>query len=228
MQRPMLFATLLYSGLFASAIAQTPTQQQVEQIRASAKNDAPQSRVEGERAMRDAMAGAVIGAIANQFGEREVQIKLDTIRSQQINLIDYTVSGEGHIRLGDNATWIALDYQGLYDPSTATMSAPRLHLGGQDSASALDRKAPLSRQLLVEVNKRIGQEFAQQAVSVTLETVRAQALDGQHLRLVALGAADFGAEGAAATTIDAIYDTRSAAWVRMDYQLDGDSGLASL
>src|SRR5690606_367652 len=47
----------------------------------------------------------------------------------------------------------------------------------------------------------------------------AVALGGRYLRLVGRGVADFGAEGRAATTIEALYDPRNGEWLRLDYTL---------
>ena len=85
---PLAFALLSAAGLLATAFAaqQAPNAShatatgaaQVE-IHGRAIGPAPQSRVEGDMAMDDAVAAAVIGAVSGEFGERRVEVKLDSV-----------------------------------------------------------------------------------------------------------------------------------------------------
>lgn len=228
MRRPVLLPALLATGLLAAIVAQPSfgdqrlqTQQtRVQHVQASARNDTPSSRMEGERALRDAMAGAVIGTIASQFGETEVEIKLDALRSEQINLIDNSISGEGRIRLGESDTWIPLTFQGLYDTTTASVSAPQLQLGGKAvAAHALAPKAPLGRELEAEVIQRLQSEFGNQPVDFALHNTDLQQLDAHRSRLFATGVTDFGDEGTVATAVEAVYDQRQGKWLQVAYTL---------
>ena len=227
MQRPVLLSALVAAALvagFAAPPSFGDQGRQVEQLQASAHNAAPASRMEGERAMRDAMAGAVIGAIARQFGETDVEVKLDALRSQQINLVDNVIAGEGRIRLGDSPTWVPVKFEGLYDTVSAAVFAPQLQLGDTRSAThGLPAKVALREQLHAQVTQRLRDEFAEQPVELVLEEATLQTLDARHSRLQAAGVTDFGVEGAVATTIDAVYDNQKGEWVRLDYALEGDA-----
>ena len=99
-----------------------------------------------------------------------------------------------------------------------------LLLGGYSAGvrthGAAGAAAPsLAQGLADETHHRLALEFEQQDVGFELNGTRVWPLDDGLLRVRGEGTADFGAEGRAATTIEAVYDPGDGRWLRLDYQL---------
>lgn len=230
---PLAFALLSAAGLLATAFAaqQAPTAsqgvasgQQVE-IHGRAIGPAAQSRAEGDMAMDDAVAAAVIGAVSGEFGERRVEVKLDSISVQPASLRDRDVSGHGRILIGDSeatddSRWIPIQFKALYDTQTATVSRPALMLGG-DAAAAdeLSLDAPLAIALGTQIDAALSEEFAQQSAQMVLDRITTSAAGTRYVRLQASGTADFASEGTTAAQVDALYDRKTGQWLRVAYEL---------
>lgn len=188
-------------------------------IRAQSSDPSPQSRIEGDEAMDGAIAAAVIGAVARQFGENEVGVKLDDVAVVPASLRDRNVSGDGRLQIGDDETWIPFSFMVLYDTSTTAVSHPYLVIGdGRDGKTvAADSKIALT--LANRVDAALKDEFAQQPVHLRIDRVTTSNAGTRYMRVQGIGSADFGAEGATATRIEALYDRRDERWVRVDYEL---------
>ena len=107
-------------------------------------------------------------------------------------------------------------------PIVATFSACLL-LGGFSAAApplASSAIAPaMARSLAQQAHARLDAEFVEQSVGFTLDGATAWPRADGLLRVRAEGTANFGAEGTAATTIEAVYDPQSGRWLKLDYQL---------
>lgn len=224
-------ATLLGCALIASAVAAPApaTERSSPQAIVGKSLDlAPQSRMEGNQAIDDATAAALIGAISSQFGERSVEVKLDKIEITPAGIIQRELHGAGRLLVGTDATWIPFRFTALYDTEQATVGSPDLVLGGDQSAEATLADSTLTRKLTAEVDRRLHQEFAQQPAHIALETVHVLPAGGRYLRLQANGTAQFGREGATAAGVQALYDARTGNWLQVNYELGTASARPSL
>ncbi|MBA2239359.1 MAG: hypothetical protein H0W24_11770 [Lysobacter sp.] len=235
---PVAFAVLSAAGLLASAIASQGSAGSARgastpqvQIHAEAIV-APQSRIEGDLAMDGAVAAAVIGAVSRQFGERRVEVKLDSVSVQPASLRDRDVSGEGRILIGetdgsDPDAWIPIQFEALYDTQTASVSHPALVIGrGSADVQSLPLDAPLAVALSTQVDAALAAEFEQQHAQMIVDRVTTTPAGSRYLRVAALGTADFAAEGSTAAQIDALYDRRTGEWIRVSYELGTTSNWA--
>ena len=76
----------------------------------------------------------------------------------------------------------------------------------------------LASTLATETHRRLSAEFASQDVQFELGGTRVWQAGDALLRVRAEGTADFGADGHATTTIDAVYDRQAGRWLKLDYQ----------
>ena len=91
--------------------------------------------------------------------------------------------------------------------------------GVQPRIDAASASHEMARTLAAETHRRLAEEFVQQQVDFELAGTRVWPGEAGHWRVRAEGTADFGADGQATTTIDAVYDVHAARWVELEYQL---------
>ncbi|MDQ3510444.1 MAG: hypothetical protein M3414_01895 [Pseudomonadota bacterium] len=224
---PLAFAVLGAAGLLLGTMAAQDSAMaaggQVE-IHGTAIST-PQSRMEGDMAMDSAVAAAVIGAVSRQFGERRIEVKLDSVSVQPASLRDRSVSGEGRILIGDSDAaadnnWIPIQFAALYDTQSASVSHPALVIGnGSASADQLALDAPLALEFGARIDAALAEEFQQQPAQMIVDRITTTPAGVRYLRVSALGTADFADEGTTAAQIDALYDRKTGEWVRLTYEL---------
>jgi hypothetical protein len=213
--RSKVFSTaILMSGLMLSASAPATSV-----VVGHSLHPAPQSRMEGNQAIDDAAAAALIGAISGQFGERKVEVKLDTVEATPAGLIQRDIRGTGRLLIGQDDTWIPFRFHVLYDTEQASAGYPDLVLGSDQPGKSMPADAAIAKRLAAEVDMRLRDEFAGQPVSFTMDSVRVQPAGTRYLRLQANGIAQFGREGDASAAVRALYDIRTGEWLRLDYEL---------
>lgn len=196
-------------------------------IRAQALDTQPASRMEGDEAMDGAVAAAVIGAVSRQFGEHEVAVKLDKVAVAPASLRDRTVSGDGRLQIGGDPEWIAFQFAALYDTVGTTVSYPQLKIGGSlDGQQPVAGNSKIAVSLANKVDIALRNEFPQQPVDMVMEHVTTSAAGKRYLQVRGVGTADFGAEGATAAQVEALYDRHSGQWLRVDYELGATSDWA--
>src|SRR3546814_16337136 len=71
----------------------------------------------------------------------------------------------------------------------------------------------------------MGEEVAEQTVRLEFERITTGEGGSHYLRIDASGIADFGPEGTSSARIEALYDLREGAWLRVDYVLGPGAGL---
>ncbi len=229
MQRPApVFALLTAIVAAVSAIAaqrayaDTPTT-----IRAQSLDSGPTSRTEGDEAMDGAVAAAVIGAVASQFGERQVAVKLDKVAVDPASPRDRTVSGEGRLQIGADLEWIPFQFAALYDTVDTTVSYPQLKIGGAGpEAQPIAGGSKIAMALASRVDAALRSEFPGQPVEMLMERVTTRAVGNRYLQVKGVGTADFGVEGSTAAQVEALLDRRSGQWLRVDYELGSTSNWA--
>lgn len=219
-----VIAALCLGTLPASTVA---AQDLPIEINAHALDSQPQSRIEGDSAMDDAVAAALIGAIAGQFdAPGGVHVKIDEVAVEPASLRDRNVSGEGRLRIGEDDSWIPFRFQALYDTRAARVSYPYLVLGGGDSAEPLTADSRIAQALDRRIDRALAREFAQQPVDMVLDRVTSAPAGERYLTVQASGTADFAGEGRTAARVRALYDRRSGQWLRLDYELGATANWA--
>lgn len=186
---------------------------------AQATERAPASRVEGDQAMDDAVATAVIAAIERQFGEDRVGVRLDRVAVRPASIRDRSVDGHGRVQLGRDRAWIPFQFEALYDTETTAVSHPRLVLGEAQPGNELAPDSDFAQALTQRVDRALGEEFAQQPFELVIDRVATSNAGQRLVQVRGTGTVDFGAEGATAAQIDALYDPVDGRWLRVDYEL---------
>lgn len=193
---------------------------------------APTSRVEGDLAVEGAVATAVIAAIERQFGEDRIEVRLDQVAVNPASIRDRSVDGHGRLQLGHERAWIPFRFEALYDTESAIVSHPRLVLGEARPGNEVGRDSDIAQALAQRVDRALGDEFAQQPFALVIDRVATSRAGERLVQVRGTGTVDFGAEGATAARIDALYDPIEARWLRVDYELgasadwDVDAGAA--
>jgi hypothetical protein len=199
-----------------------------------ASNPAPKpaaagSSVGGTEAINGAVAGVLIAALGEQFGGRPVSIMLDRVSVQPASIRDRAVSGEGRARIDGDQDWIGFRFSTLYDVTFNSAAYPDITLGGVASGERdIPNDTALVRELDDRVVERLGQEFSGQVVRLQLDRITTVEAGSRYLRINANGIADFGAEGTSPARIEALYDRRGKAWLRVNYELGPGVGLQTL
>lgn len=189
-------------------------------VQARASDAAPQSRIEGEEALDGAVAGALIGAIASKFDERDVEIKLDRVAIEPASPRDRALDGEGLVRFGGEQEWIAFEFDAMYDTELAVVSSPQLRFGGgDDNGVEVADGSALARDLNTAISSALHEEFPQQPLHWKADRIESGAGKGRFVRVEASGLVDFAREGNALAKVEAIYDRSKGRWVQLDYEL---------
>lgn len=219
MRRTIVPSLILLAGAVLVASAAPSPGQAQQAIDAKALDATPQSRVEGERAMDAAIAASLIGAVASEFDQHQVEVKLDRVEVAPAGLVQRDVRGNGRLMIGKDAEWIPFRFAALYDTGLSSVDYPSLVLGTEAPGQRVATDARVARQLAREVGRRLDLEFAGQPVRFMLDGVELSPAGSRYQRLQANGIADFGSEGRAAAAVEALYDPRSGQWLHVRYEL---------
>lgn len=195
-------------------------------IHAQSLDTRPESRREGAEAMDAAVAAAVIGAVAEQFGEHDVAVKLDKVAVNPASVRDRAVSGDGRLQIGGDLDWIAFEFSALYDTVATTISYPQLKLGGAPGGQQIAGNSKIALALSDKVDAALRNEFPQQPVEMLLQYITTSPAGNRYLQVNGVGTVDFGVEGTTAAQVEALYDRRNSQWLRLDYELGTTSNWA--
>lgn len=230
-RNPLAFGLTAVLGLsvviLASHIERVGAAQPTQTIEAESLDTSPASRVEADQAMDSAIAAALIGAVAGQFDDRKVEIKLTDVDVTAASLRDRELQGNGEIRIGNDPTWIPFEYQALFDTRDATVSYPYLVIGAGQGSDHVAAGSILARQLNTRAKAELATEFPQQPVNLSLEDIRSSPAGSRYLQVEASGTADFGVEGNTAAQVHGLYDQQAERWVRVSYDLGAPPEWAS-
>jgi len=186
------------------------------------------SAIGGNDTINGAVAGVLISTLSEQFGGRAVSLTLDSVTVQPASLRDCVVSGAGRARIDGDPDWIGFRFSTLYDTTFGSAAPPDISLGG---VTGDERNVPndpaLLRQLDDRVAERLDGEFSGQPVRLQLDRITTVEAGSRYLRIDASGIADFGPEGTTPTRIEALYDRRDGAWLRVNYELGSSSDMHS-
>lgn len=165
----------------------------------------------------DATAAALIGALETRFAGREVALRMGDVESERASLRDIALKGTAQIRLGQDAAWMPIRFEALYDTDTRAVLSPAIVLEGAGVAAA--PRLPLPG-LQAQVSQAMSNEFASQQVDVSLQKARVIGSDGRRLVVRAQGIARFDGSDTAPVTVRALYEKGSGRWLDAQYDFD--------
>lgn len=226
-QPAMIVATLTGSLLFGVSIAgalraPAPGAPAAGTLHVVATNaDAPRSIRDDAEPTASLQSAALADAIRQAFPGHAVDVALDVPTRAVVDpgSVQEEVHALARVRI-DGSAPMPVRAVALYDREARSILAPSLSFEGAASPQPVD--APMRDALAAATARRLGAEFAGQAFGFQLADVESARVGGRYLRVLARGTADFGAEGRAATTVEALYDPRNGEWLRLDYALGAD------
>lgn len=213
-------ALLLATAAFgiAAAVQAPHTQSQPQATPPQAAPSKP--RAKDDETLHNAVAAVVVAALTEQFDNRTIAVQLDSADVQIVSIRDRVVSGEGRMRIGaDDEDWIGFRYRTLYDTLYGSAGYPELTLGGSDGERAVPNDSALVQELDARVVAALDKEFQGQPVRLQLDRINTLEAGERFLRIDASGIADFGREGSTPARVEALYDRRENAWLRVNYEL---------
>ncbi|MEF9979508.1 MAG: hypothetical protein RR834_13555, partial [Thermomonas sp.] len=174
--------------------------------------------------MDDATAAALIGALETRFAGRDVALRMGEVSSERASLRDIALRGNAQIRFGEDAAWLPISFEALYDTDTQAVLSPSITLEGTGVAGA---KPALAKPALVplpglqaQVTEAMANEFASQRVDVSLQHARVVGNDGRRLVVRAQGIARFDGTESTPVTVRALYEQGSGRWLDTQYDFD--------
>jgi hypothetical protein len=223
-QPAFIVATLTGSLLFGASVAGAMRGQAIGKAAmiAMPAHAAEAARVDAVAGARPQFA-ALAAAIQAQFPGHAVDVALGKPVLVDAGAAQQEVQALARVRI-DGSAPMPLRVVALYDREARSVAAPSLWF---EAAGAHPADARVRRSLATAATQRLGSEFASQPFTLALDDAEATRVGGRYLRVVARGTADFGAEGRAATTIEALYDPRNGEWLRLDYALGADPAAPS-
>lgn len=173
--------------------------------------------------MRSAAAAVVVAALSEQFGNAEVSVQLQTAQVEGSGPRDRVVSGAGRMSIGGavgDDDWLAFSYRTRYDTLFGSAGYPELTLGGDADG---ERLVPNDASLVSELDDRLAAELEAEhggeRVRLQLDRISTIEAGRRFLRIDAVGIADFGPAGTTTAHVDALYDRRDNAWLRVSHEL---------
>lgn len=222
MRQPAFFvATLTGSLLFGASIAgalRTPAIATPTSVVAPATHAAEVARAQAV-AETQAQAATLAAAIQDQFPGHTVDVALDRPVISATGPAQQEMQALARVRI-DGSAPMPVRISALYDREARSIDAPSLWFEATGAEPASD---PLRRSLAAATTHRLDAEFADQPFTLALADAETSGVGGRYLRVVARGTADFGSEGRASTTVEALYDPRNGEWLRLDYALGADA-----
>ena len=169
--------------------------------------------------MDDATAAALIGALETRFAGRDVSLRMGDVQGERASLRDIALHGNAQIRLGQDAAWLPISFEALYDTDTQSVLSPSITLEGTGVASAKTAALPLPG-LQAQVIEAMASEFVSQRVDVSLQDARVVGNDGRRLVVRVQGIASFDGAETAPVTVRALYEQGSGRWLDAQYDFD--------
>jgi len=169
--------------------------------------------------MDDATAAALIGALETRFAGRDVALRMGEVKGERASLRDIALHGDAQIRLGQDAAWLPISFDALYDTDTQSVLSPSITLEGTGVAGTKSATLPLPG-LQARVVEAMASEFVSQEVDVSLQQARVIGSDGRRLVVRAQGIARFDGSETAPVTVRALYEQGSGRWLDTQYDFD--------
>lgn len=216
-QPAFIVATLTGSLLFGASVAGA-LRAPVVGVSGDVAHASVDASTRAEAASQRAQSAMLVAAIKDQFPGHAVDVALEAPTLSDAAPEQQELQALARVRI-DGSVPMPVRVTALYDREAGSIAAPVLRFEGTGGRPAADATRGA---LAAAATHRLEAEFAGQPVTLSLADAEATAVGGRYLRLVARGTADFGAEGRAATTVQALFDPRNGEWLRLDYALGAD------
>lgn len=178
------------------------------------------SATSGDETLDNAVAAVLVAALVEQVDTPSIAVNIDSFHVTMAGLRERNVSGQGRLRVGDDADWIGFRYGTVYDATFASAGYPRITIGGVVAGEReVPNDASLVRQLEDRVAGELDAQLGRRATRLQLDDIGTFEGGRRLLRISALGIADFGPGGSTPVRIEALYDRIDDAWRRVDYAL---------
>lgn len=182
----------------------------------------PMAATSGDEALDNAVAAVVVAALAEQLDTTMIEVGIDSFDVAIASVRDRRVSGEGRLRVGDDADWIGFRYSTIYDTTFQSAGYPQLTIGGVAAGERLvPNDALLVRQLEDRITVELDRQLGIPAARLQFDYISTVEGGQRLLRITAQGVADFGRSGITPVRIEALYDQVANAWRRVNYELGG-------
>lgn len=183
------------------------------------------SPLPGEADIERRIAGSVVGALAERFGGRAVEVRFDGVELVALDERRQSVSGSGGVRFAGESAWIGFRFNSVYDTLLGQPGRPRVEIGVGGEGRSVPNDGAALRQLEDRMAATLQEAMA---TSVRLQLDRVETFEtGQHyLCMDAAGLADFGRDGSRDIRVRALYDRRDGQWLQLDYDLGAAPGEA--
>lgn len=183
--------------------------------------NAEQADPQGDGALRDVTAAAVVESLRSRFAGSDIEFKFDSFDSRALSQRDLQLRGVGQFRIAGGLAWMPIRYSASYDTATDSIESPDITFAAQ---SADGRQASIDATALdAMVGRQLSEEFASQAVEFDLGTVKMVAGDQRYAMVNGKGVASFAGEGDAAVSVQAVLDRVTGQWLGVSYALGGDA-----
>lgn len=208
----------------AAAAVTTPT--------AAATGPAGESVAPSHERLQDAVASVVVVALTEQFDGRTIEVSIEDYEVRILGVHEREVTGRGVVAVGDDPEdSVRFRYRTLYDVVTSDAAYPAITVDGAGAGS--ERSVPNDATLIGELDARVaaelGRDLGGRRVWLQFDTIESYESGQRYVRIDAAGIADFGVEGRTPARVEAIYDRRVDAWVRINYQLgEASRGFATM
>lgn len=163
---------------------------------------------------------AFADAVRAEFGASDVRVEFANIDVLASAPLQRELAGQGRLAI-DGSGWIPFRMAALYDVQGGQVVLQSLRIG-DGKALEVAADVALSHALEGEAGRLLQAEFAGQAVKLVIAGAETTRVGNDLLQVQATGRADFGSEGVAATTVQALYSPRTGEWLRVHYRLGTD------
>ena len=201
-------------GAPAASLAIKPT------IRQGALGPDPDAKASDP--LQDAVASVVVVALTEQFDGKAIAVNIDDYHVQVSGARERMVSGSGTVTIGSAASGdpISFNYRTLYDTVNANAAYPAIAINGVGGGT--ERLVPNDSSLIAQLDQRVASalssELGGKPVWLQLDSIETFESGERYVRINAEGIADFGIDGSTTASIEALFDRRADAWLRVNYQ----------
>lgn len=203
-------------GAPAASLAIKPT------IKQAALGNDPDADAKASDPLQDAVASVVVVALTEQFDGKAIAVNIDDYNVQVSGARERMVSGTGTVTIGSAATGdrISFNYRTLYDTVSANAAYPAIAINsvGGGTERPVPNDASLIGQLDERVSSALSSELGGKPVWLQLDSIETFESGERYVRINAQGIADFGIDGSTPASIEALFDRRADAWLRVNYQ----------
>ena len=182
---------------------------------------AVQADTQGDGALRDVTAAAVVESLRSRFAGSDIEFKFDSFDSRRLSQRDLQLRGAGQFRIEVGQAWMPIRYSASYDTATDSIESPDITFAAQPEDG---RQASIdATELDAMVGRQLSEEFASQAVEFDLRTAKMVAGDRRYAMVDGIGVASFAGEGAATVSVQAVLDRATGQWLGVSYALGSDA-----